>query len=96
MHCRHTSTRSAKFKAKKSYPKVDAAFTSFRKFLNNLEPTEDIRDKKHAKSLNPILGKLRNVLSLYAPAIKWGPLERRRNISRLYAFGQFFGTASTF
>ena len=42
------------------------------------------------------LRKLRNVLTLYVPPLRWGPLERRRNISKLYAYGQFFETEATF
>ena len=96
MVCRHTSARSAMFRARKSYPKMQNAFKSYRELLSSVPSGQDIRDPRNSKQLSPVLKKLRNVLTLYAPPLRWGPLERRRNISKLYAYGQFFGTAATF
>ena len=83
MICRHTSASSAMFRAKKSYSKIQKAFKSYRDLLSCAPPGQDIRNPRYAKQLSPVLKKLRNVLTVYAPPLGWGPLERRRNISKL-------------
>ena len=82
MFIRQTTARKTAFRAKAGRGAQDRALSLFKKELRNLPDNVDFADPVIAKRMAPIMRKISEVIAVHSTPIPWGPLERRRNISK--------------